>query len=224
MLHGLPIWRRSVHAFLNHDELSQIIVVVSPDEVQWFETCDEQGLEAVRAGLRHDQRINVVAGGDSRSASVGCGLRAVDDVEFVAIHDAARPLVTAREVTAVLTAAKRHGAAILATPVTSTVKRTRDSVIEETVDRELLWLAQTPQVARRTWLEEPYRDASAKAWSPSDPTDEAQLLERCSRTVHVVEAAATNFKITTQEDLLLAEALVASRSAAESATGTEEAS
>src|SRR4029077_197897 len=121
---------------------------------------------------------------------------------FGGVHDAARPLLLKEWIDRVFRAAEKSGAAILATPVSSTLKRSRpDGTIEATVSREGLWAAQTPQVFRRELL----LDAYAKQGS-LQPTDEAQLVEQLGRPVTLVEGSALNFKITSYEDFRLAEA------------------
>lgn len=194
------VWQHSHHAFSAVRDISQMIVVVSAEDYDWF--CTTNNPDALE--------IDVVTGGSTRADSVGRGIAAVRDAELIAVHDAARPLVTTDSIERVFAAARDSGAAILATPVTSTVKSVADGSITQTVPRDCLWLAQTPQVARREWFERAYADRNGPAWQPSEPTDEAQLLERCGYPVAVVDSPPTNFKITTQDDLVIARALVAS--------------
>jgi 2-C-methyl-D-erythritol 4-phosphate cytidylyltransferase len=153
-------------------------------------------------------RADVVAGGDTRASSVRLALRFLDpgDGDLVCIHDAARPLVSAAEARAVLAAAENGGAAIAATPVVDTVKRIRADRIVGTVDRSDLVAAGTPQVFRAGLLRRAL-EADAEA------TDEATLLEGLGVAVAVVEVSRLGFKITTAEDLELAEALLRQRGA-----------
>jgi 2-C-methyl-D-erythritol 4-phosphate cytidylyltransferase len=129
-------------------------------------------------------------------------------VEFIAVHDAVRPCVTTEQIDAVFAAAKQHGAAILAARVTDTLKRVEGQFIRETPSREGLWFAQTPQVFRRDVLEAAYarRESLGNAI-----TDDAQLVEAMGLKVAVVEGAATNIKITTRDDLVLAAAILKAR-------------
>ena len=124
------------------------------------------------------------------------------------VHDAARPCVTAIDIENCFRAGIATGAAILAAPVTSTIKR-RDEAgnVAETVDRSSLWAAQTPQVMRREWLAQ----ALATSWSGHPPTDEAEALERLGLPVAIVPGSPTNLKLTTAEDLVIAKALLAER-------------
>lgn len=195
-LKGRPVWVRAAELFLSRDDVVQSVMVLPPDEIDWFK-------EKFRANLAF-MNMDIVAGGAERADSVQNALaRIKSDVDFVAVHDAARPLIVKRWIDDVFKAAVEHGAAIPATPISSTVKRVgREKLIVETVPRDGLWAAQTPQVARRDWLLEAF--ARRNGFSA---TDEAQLLERAGRKVAVVEGSPMNLKITTQEDFRMAEAL-----------------
>jgi 2-C-methyl-D-erythritol 4-phosphate cytidylyltransferase len=151
--------------------------------------------------------LGVVEGGATRSQSVANALAAVG-TELVAIHDAARPLVTAdliEGVVATLVADPEADGAIAATPVTDTIKQVVEQVVEATLDRGRLWAAQTPQVFRvealRTVLA---RDPGGVGVA----TDEAMLVEAAGRRVLVHASSAENFKVTTPRDLRLAEILL----------------
>jgi 2-C-methyl-D-erythritol 4-phosphate cytidylyltransferase len=141
--------------------------------------------------------------GAERQHSVASGLAALDpDCAFVAIHDAARPLVRPAAIAACLAAARTTGAAILATPVPDTVKQAHDGCIVATIPRADLWLAQTPQ----TFAVDVIRRAHAAAPSDLVATDDAALVERLGLPVAIVASDASNRKITTPEDLAWAEA------------------
>ena len=161
--------------------------------------------------LRGRERVSTpVAGGAERQDSMRAGLAALaPGVELVAVHDAARPLVRAREVGAVVAAARRHGAALLAVPVRDTLKRVVDDRIAETLPRAACWAAQTPQVFRVEWLREALAKAEADGFQG---TDDAQLVERLGVAVHVVAGDPGNLKVTWPEDLEIAELLLARRS------------
>ncbi|MDQ5857701.1 MAG: 2-C-methyl-D-erythritol 4-phosphate cytidylyltransferase [Acidobacteriota bacterium] len=161
----------------------------------------EADFEAVVSG-----RAGVIAGGETRASSVRLAFHSLDpsDADLVCIHDAARPLASAAEARSVLEAAARTGAAIAAMPIADTVKRVRSDYVVETVDRSSLFAAGTPQVFRADLL----RRALAAG---DEATDEASLLERLGIPVAVVEVSRLGFKITTSEDLEMAEALLRSR-------------
>jgi len=148
----------------------------------------------------------IVAGGESRAASVRRAFESLDPdpADLVCVHDAARPFVTSAEVRSVLDAAQMTGAAIAATPVVDTLKRVEGSRIVATVDRRGLFAAGTPQVFRAELL--------ARAFAAGeDATDEAALVEALGVTVTVVPVSRLAFKVTTPEDLEMAQALIRSR-------------
>jgi 2-C-methyl-D-erythritol 4-phosphate cytidylyltransferase len=196
-LKGRPVWVRTAEAFVNRDDVVQTIVVLSPDDIDWFR-------EKFRPNMAF-MNIEIVAGGAERADSVMNALARVRaDVDYVAVHDAARPLIVKEWVNNVFQAAEQHGAALLATPVTSTLKRLgANQQVEQTVSRANLWAAQTPQVFKRQLL----LDAYAKRGS-LEPTDEAQLVEQFGHPVHVVEGSPLNIKITSPDDFRMAEVLL----------------
>jgi 2-C-methyl-D-erythritol 4-phosphate cytidylyltransferase len=140
-------------------------------------------------------------GGKERQHSVGRGLHVLPEgCTHVAIHDAARALVTVDVVTRVVADAREHGAAIAAVPLADTLKRVSLGTIETTVPRQGLWCAQTPQAFRRDWIE------AAHAATKAIATDDAALVEALGHPVRVTPGDPMNFKITTAEDLAFAEA------------------
>lgn len=150
-----------------------------------------------------------MAGGAERSDSVRAGLAAAGKARVIAIHDAARPFVSADLVRAVIQAARIHGAAVAAVPATDTIKQVHpEGWIEATPPRERLWLAQTPQAFDADLIRAAHADADASA-----ATDDAVLVERRGGRVYVVPGNADNRKITTPEDLRWAEWIL-SRAAA----------
>jgi 2-C-methyl-D-erythritol 4-phosphate cytidylyltransferase len=139
-------------------------------------------------------------------------LRCAREVDVVVVHDGARPLVTVEMIRRCLDRAWLDGAAITAVPVTDTIKRVRDEQIVETLDRSVLWAAQTPQAFRAELLQ------AAFAWRDSTPramfTDEAGMIEAFGHPVAVVGGDRSNIKVTEPADLAIAEALLAARSGA----------
>jgi len=200
-LKGRPIWVRTAEHFVMRDDVVQTLIVVGPDDLDWFK-------EKFRPNLAF-MEIEIVAGGEERADSVENALARVHaDVDFVAVHDAARPLLTAKWINEVFKAAEKSDAAIPAIPVTSTLKRVeslakKGQQIVETVSRDGLWLAQTPQVFRRDLLLEAYAQRNDGA-----ATDEASLVEQTGHPVTVVPGSPMNLKITLPEDLKMAEALL----------------
>ena len=187
--------------FVGLPRLSRLIVVASPDA---FEHCASV-LEPLRLPFRF------ASAGTERQHSVASGIAALDhDCALVAVHDAARPLVRPAAIEACLAAARTTGAAILATPVPDTVKRASGGRIVETIPRTDLWLAQTPQCFHADVL----RRAHAAAAPGLVATDDAALVERLGIAVAIVAGDASNRKITTPEDLVWAEAVLAAASSA----------
>ena len=165
--------------------------------------------ELLAAGGRvADKVVAWTEGGEERQHSVAKGLGALPEgFTHVAVHDSARALVSAELVSRVVADALAHGAALAALPLEDTLKRGALSKVEATVPRRGLWRAQTPQAFRRDWLEQAHREAGGIA------TDDAALVESLGHPVHLTPGEALNFKITTAQDLALAEAWLRARGA-----------
>ena len=195
-LKGRAVWLRSAEAFVNREDVKQMLVVVSPEDEDWFREKFQPNLAFME--------IDVVAGGAERADSVQNALSSVrDDIDFVAVHDAARPLIVPKWIDAIFEEAERSGAAIPAIRISSTLKRVSDGNIEETVPRSSLHAAQTPQVFRRDLLMQAYAQRGELT-----STDDAQLVEQLGHPVAVVTGSPLNIKITTQDDLQMAAALL----------------
>jgi 2-C-methyl-D-erythritol 4-phosphate cytidylyltransferase len=192
-LDGRAVWLHSAEKFLNRSDVKQVLVVVSPEDREEF--FSKFGANIAILG------IEVVIGGEERTDSVAAALAQVSpDVEFIAVHDAARPCLTDEWIDAVFGAAERFGGAILAIPVNGTLKKVRQNhQVDITVSREGLWEAQTPQVFRRDILIDAY---ARRTTEPA--TDDAQLVERTGHAVTVVPGSPMNIKVTSKEDLRLA--------------------
>jgi 2-C-methyl-D-erythritol 4-phosphate cytidylyltransferase len=189
-----PVWLHAAERFVNRADVKQTIIVISPDDMEDF----RRKFAANTTILG----IDVVEGGAERFDSVSRALaRVKPDIDYVCIHDAARPCLADEWITAVFEAAEKSGAAICAIPVAGTLKRVGPNhKIEETVSRTGLWEAQTPQVFDRKLLLEAH---SKRGDFPA--TDDAQLVERIGHVVTVVPGSPINLKIATKEDLRLAE-------------------
>lgn len=189
------VWLHSAERFLNRSDVKQLIIVVSRDDLEEFTSRFGANLAVLG--------IDVAIGGEHRCQSIENGLQKVRaECDLVAIHDAARPCLADDWIDRVFTAGAKTGAAILAVPIDSTIKRAaRGDVVEETVSRDGLWLAQTPQVFRK--------DLLARAFTLRGdflPTDESQLVERLGHPVAIVQGSLLNVKITRKADLALAAA------------------
>jgi 2-C-methyl-D-erythritol 4-phosphate cytidylyltransferase len=196
-LGGKTILARVVGTFQKCDAVDQIGLVVN-----------RQNVEKVRqlvAGNRWDKVTGVCAGGKRRQDSVAAGLKQLDSCDWVIIHDGARPLVTEDLVEQGLEAARETGAAVAAVPVTDTIKVARDDrIVLETPVRQNLWAVQTPQVFRLDIIAEAYKQAKGEV------TDDASLVEGLGYKVKLYMGSYDNIKITTPQDLLIAEALIKS--------------
>ncbi len=197
---GIPVICHTLKRFQHLHGLSQVIVVGHPEDMPQLEaSCWSQFRRLGATGL--------VTGGPRRQDSVARGLEAVHaGVDIVLIHDAVRPLVPRRAIEEAVQAAAEHGAAIVAMPVTDTVKRSLDERIVETVPRDQLWVAQTPQVFQTALIRRAMDEAVRDGF---ECTDDAQLVERLGLEVRLVRGSHENFKITTIEHLRMAEALLA---------------
>ncbi len=194
-----PLFIHSVRALLRAPVISDVVVVLPP-------TREREGRALLDAHGPWRCPVSVVTGGAERQDSVRAGLDSVTDVDVIAVHDAARPFVTADAVERVVAAAQLHGAAILAVPASDTLKQVdADGWIESTPGREGIWLAQTPQAFRADML----RTAHARAFAEKvTGTDDAMLVERLGMRVKVVPGDPGNRKITTPDDLRWAEWLL----------------
>ena len=201
-LAGAPVLAHTLHAFSQSGYIDEIVVVTRPEDMR------EIGAMLTRYGIKKPVRL--VAGGATRADSVKRGVEAIDKkAKFVAIHDGARCLVTPQMIKKVLRAAYIHRAATAACTVHDTVKiATKRGFIARTENRDLVWLAQTPQVFDVNL----YRAALANVKDES-VTDDNQLIEAIGYPVKLVDTGADNLKITRPEDLPRAQAILAERRA-----------
>src|SRR6476646_8429707 len=162
----------------------------------------------VKTNLRKLRKV--VRGGVRRQDSVQAGLNALDnEVEFVAVHDAARPLITPREIERVFAAARKHGAAVLAAPITDTLKfADANQVVSGSIDRQNVFAMQTPQIFRRASLLEAYGRVSSNSLIV---TDEVSAIEHAGGSIVIVPAQDHNLKITYAGDLPIAEFILKQR-------------
>lgn len=196
-LAGRPILAHTIGRFDALGAIGQIVLVVPPGDEAMVRR------EIVEAfGFRKVTAIR--AGGAHRQDSVAEGLAAIDDrVELVAVHDGVRPCVTPEQIEAVIDAATRADGALPAVPLKDTPKQVGpERVIQRTLERGAIWLAQTPQIFRAAVLREAYTRAAADGYRG---TDDAALVERLGYRVTVVEGSPSNVKITLADDLKAAE-------------------
>ena len=199
LLDGKTLVERSIRALHAGKRIDRIVPVVADRDLSVFE-----GLRGSFSDI--SALVDPVSGGAERQDSMRAGLASLsDDVEFVAVHDAARCLVDPQDLERVIDAAIATGAAILGERVRDTIKRVVDGRIVESPDRSNLWAAQTPQVFRRDWLE---AATTAGERAGLRVTDDAALVEAQGYSVSMVEARSPNPKITRPEDLVLARGLL----------------
>lgn len=202
-LAGRPMLRWVLEAFEETPAIGQVVVVAHPRDLRRTQ-------RFVRAwGLK--KIFKIVPGGKRRSDSVFEGLKAFSrQADWVAIHDAARPLVTPRLIQRLLREARRYQAAIAAVPVVSTVKQAQGGWVRSTLDRSRLWEIQTPQAF---WFELLWKAHLAGRRRGLEPTDDAALVEALGHRVRLVAGFPGNIKVTTPEDVVIAEALLKKRTA-----------
>lgn len=201
-LAGKPVLAYTIAAFENAKSVSQIIVVAREDR--------HRDLEKLMRDQNWKKIQSVVAGGEHRQDSVRAGLEQLsENTRYVAVHDAARPLVTAEQIERVYQACREQGAAALAEPITDTLKRADvDRVVSESVDRHQLFAMQTPQIFARELLIEAYETVTAKNILI---TDEVSAVEYLGRNIVLVPNEDFNFKITYPRDFRLAEFVMQQR-------------
>lgn len=194
---GLPIALHSLKTFCQLKEVKEVVVVCDPDYIDVF----EGSIKNLQIPLKFARP------GKERQDSVFNGLQEIDgDSELVCVHDSARPLVSSEDVKKVLEDAAVHGAAVLGVPVKATIKEANsDSFVIKTLDRKTLWEMQTPQVMKPNLLKDGFELVKR---DNHEVTDDVSIVEYLKHPVYITEGSYTNIKVTTPEDLLLAERLM----------------
>ncbi|KAF8664059.1 hypothetical protein HU200_054968 [Digitaria exilis] len=194
---GLPIALHSLKTFCQLKEVKEVVVVCEPDYIDVFE------------GSIEDLQIPIkfARPGKERQDSVFNGLQEIDgDSELVCVHDSARPLVSSEDVKKVLEDAAEHGAAVLGVPVKAIIKEaSSDSFVVKTLDRKTLWEMQTPQVMKPNLLKDGFELVKRDGL---EVTDDVSIVEYLKHPVYITEGSYTNIKVTTPDDMLLAERLM----------------
>ncbi|MBA7702818.1 2-C-methyl-D-erythritol 4-phosphate cytidylyltransferase [subsurface metagenome] len=194
LLNGKPLLACVVDAFERCNSVDQIVVVVNEENLK---RCQQLVVEQGRSKVSE-----VCLGGRRRQDSVAAGLSRLGHCDWVVIHDGARPLITVDLIERGLEVAKETGAAVAAVPVTDTIKIAGDDrLVQQTLSRQSLWAVQTPQVFRFDIITEAYRQAEAEV------TDDASLVEQLGYKVKLYMGSYDNIKVTTPDDLALAEVL-----------------
>lgn len=188
------VW--SILAFKKVKECKQIILVVPKDKLSELKKYQKL------------YNIDIVSGGKERYDSVRNGLSCVkENIDFVAVHDAARPLITNKQIKEVLLSAVKCGGAIAAAPAKDSIKFSKNGkFISKSIDRKNIWQAQTPQIFRTDWLKRVYSKKIAK-----NVTDDAQLIENFGKKIALIDCGYENFKVTQKIDFKLAELILKGR-------------
>lgn len=193
-INGKTVLERSVNAFLNISDVDEIIVVAREKDIPAF------------SDILTDERVSFVVGGDTRQQSVMNAVDVIDDCELIIIHDGARPLIKSEDIENTIRAAKENKAAAVGVFVKDTVKVVdKNGFVVSTPDRNTLFAVQTPQI----FDFELYRNAAQNAREKGfDFTDDCQLVESFNQKVKTVVGSYSNIKITTPDDIVLAENLL----------------
>ncbi len=196
---GRPLLEYSLLELTKADSISGIVIVAGETNVDSVRTLADR--------MPTDKIFAVCTGGSRRQDSVRAGLEHVGDATHVLVHDGARPLIDAALISRTVQAASDHEAAIAAVPVKDTIKiADKEMSVRKTVPREILWAVQTPQVFESDLLRSAHRSIE------TDVTDDASMVELLRRDVKIFMGSHENLKVTTPEDITMAEAILRSRS------------
>lgn len=194
-----PILSHTLSAFDACNLINKIFLVVPEQD---FEFCHKD----ILSPLKLQKKVRLVSGGTERQNSVYNGLLSIDAGSMVVIHDGVRPFINSEQLAACINGAKEHGACILGIPAYDTVKSiNRSDYIDKTLERNAIWLAQTPQVFKYDLIIKAHEHAKQEGFTG---TDDAMLVERLGINVRIIRGNRYNIKITTAEDLLLAKAIL----------------
>ena len=197
LLKGRPLIFHTIQPFVKSELINEIIVVVPKDDVSQLSRDFKSTITS--------KKIEVVEGGETRQQSVYNGLRISDEEsKLICVHDGVRPFVTLPLIEKVIKASMEHDGAILAAPSTDTIKKVMGDQILETLPRQTIWRAQTPQVFSKPALKEAIQIAIDEKL---EGTDEASILEKIGYQIGFVEGSSLNIKITTKEDWIFAKAI-----------------
>ena len=195
-----PLILHTLSVFLDCPDIQKIVLVMPESNM-------ERGRRLIEEHMSADS-VTLCAGGERRQDSAARGIEALGPCDFVAVHDGARPCLSPGTLSNALSDAKQHGNAVVAMPVTDTIKRAdSEGFISTTVSREALWAMQTPQVFPYNVLQRAYREVS------QDVTDDASMVERMGIKVRLTPGSPTNLKVTTPADLQIAELILKARAA-----------
>lgn len=196
VLGGKPVYRYSLETFLSMDEIAEVVMAVPADWKDHFEKeiFGDNASEEIRA------KMKIVVGGAERWQSVENGVNALtSNAEFVLVHDVARPFISKEIIRDVCETLVEKGCCLVAKPAVDTIKIAKDGCVQQTIDRNTVWMAQTPQAASVALLKKLYGRIAAEPLNFT-PTDEASILEYFGEPVYIVKGNNLNDKLTTPED------------------------
>jgi 2-C-methyl-D-erythritol 4-phosphate cytidylyltransferase len=197
-LNGKPIWFYSLNTFIQSESVDELILVIPNDSLETLKQSQ------VFTSLNKTNSIKLVSGGESRKDSVFNGLKVVKKAnDSVCIHDAARPFIKISYIKHSVEACSDFDGAIIAIPCIDTVKKVDKKIIKSTIDRESLWMAQTPQTFKKDKLLYAIKNSSHL-----NITDESMLMEEANFKIKLIEGDQSNFKITNEIDWELAKVIV----------------
>ena len=196
VLGGKPVYRYSLETFLSMDEIAEVVMAVPADWKDHFEKeiFGDNASDEIRA------KMKIVVGGAERWQSVENGVIALtSNAEFVLVHDVARPFISKEIIHDVCETLVTKGSCLVAKPAVDTIKIAKDGCVQQTIDRNTVWMAQTPQAASIALLKKLYGRIAAEPLNFT-PTDEASILEYFGESVYIVKGNTANDKLTTPED------------------------
>jgi len=200
---GKSVVLRAIEKFIESESVDEIIIVIIKEEEEYFK-------KHVLSEISTDKAVKLVYGGSERFESSYNGIMATSEkADIVLVHDGVRPFVRVKEIDAVVKKAKEEGAAVLAVKSKDTIKIAPNNIIEDTPDRENVYMIQTPQGFGRELLIASYKNLRSLECGFM-PTDDASVVEKYGQKVHLVEGSYENLKITTVSDVVIAEAILQS--------------
>lgn len=199
VLGGKPVYRYSLETFLSMDEIAEVVMAVPADWKDHFEK-EIFGQSPSELGALITNKLKIVVGGAERWQSVENGVNALtSNAEFVLVHDVARPFISKEIIRNVCETLVTKGSCLVAKPAVDTIKIAKDGRVQQTIDRNTVWMAQTPQAASIALLKKLYGRIAAEPLNFT-PTDEASILEYFGEPVYIVKGNNLNDKLTTPED------------------------
>ena len=199
-LGGKPVYQYCLETFINMDEIAEVVIAVPADWKDYFEKEIDAWISVSVHSEKFRTKLKIVVGGKERWQSVQNGVNALtSDAEYVLVHDVARPFVSPKIIRDVCETLVGKGSCLVAKPAIDTIKIASDGRVESTIDRNKVWLAQTPQAARIDLLKSLYARIEKEPLNFT-PTDEASILEFFGEPVYIVKGESANDKLTTPED------------------------